>query len=139
MNVPLPFPTLVDMWQVREILAVMKQLKQLQMKPFFLGYFFLRFICNCLSYFITTRIPFTCILYPQCTHRIFIIYTPCLVDMLQVCSELINENKSKYPNARPATSDVACTSGKVRHCSCALAIKNLPGSSPPVLHDIPHK
>ena len=29
------------------------------------------FICNCLSYFITVRITFTCM---QCTHMIFIIY-----------------------------------------------------------------
>ena len=32
---------------------------------------FLGFICNCLSYFITVRITFTCM---QCTHMIFIIY-----------------------------------------------------------------
>ena len=37
--------------------------------------FFLGFICNCLSYFITARITFTCTLYPQCTHMIFIICT----------------------------------------------------------------
>ena len=36
--------------------------------------FFLNFICNCLSYFITVRI--SCVLYPECTHMIFIIYTP---------------------------------------------------------------
>ena len=30
---------------------------------------------RCLSYFITARITSTCILYPQCTHVIFIIYT----------------------------------------------------------------
>ena len=35
------------------------------------------FICNCLSYFITARVTFTCILYPQSTHMIFIIYTSC--------------------------------------------------------------
>ena len=39
--------------------------------------FFLGFICNCLSYFTTARITFTCILYPQCTHMIFTIYTSC--------------------------------------------------------------
>ena len=32
---------------------------------------------NGLSYFITARITFTSILYPQCTHMIFIIYTSC--------------------------------------------------------------
>ena len=37
--------------------------------------FFLGFICNCLSYFITARITFTSILYPQCSHMLFIIYT----------------------------------------------------------------
>ena len=36
---------------------------------------FLGFICNCLSYFITVRITFTCILYPQCTHMSFITYS----------------------------------------------------------------
>ena len=41
--------------------------------------FFLGFICNCLSYSITARITFTCILYPQCTRMIFIIYTSCLI------------------------------------------------------------
>ena len=39
--------------------------------------FFLGFICNCLSYFITARITFIIILYLQCTHMIFIIYTSC--------------------------------------------------------------
>ena len=33
---------------------------------------FLGFICNCLSYLITARITFTCILYPRFTHIIFI-------------------------------------------------------------------
>ena len=37
--------------------------------------FFLSFICNCLSYFTTAKISFTCILYPQFTHVISIIYT----------------------------------------------------------------
>ena len=32
------------------------------------------FLCNCLSYFLNARITFTCILYPQCTHMIFIIF-----------------------------------------------------------------
>ena len=36
---------------------------------------FLGFICNCLSCFITARMTFTCILYPQFTHMIFITYT----------------------------------------------------------------
>ena len=35
--------------------------------------FFLGFVCNCFSYFITARITFTCILYPQYNHMI--IYT----------------------------------------------------------------
>ena len=39
--------------------------------------FFLGFICNCLSYFITARITFTRILYSYCTHMIFVIYTSC--------------------------------------------------------------
>ena len=39
--------------------------------------FFLGFICNCLSYFITARITFIIILYLQCTHMIFIIYASC--------------------------------------------------------------
>ena len=37
--------------------------------------FFSRFLCNCLSCFITARITFTCILSPQCTYMIFMIYT----------------------------------------------------------------
>ena len=37
--------------------------------------FFLGFICNCLSYFITARITFTCILYPQFIYVIHIICT----------------------------------------------------------------
>ena len=47
------------------------------MGPTSLRFFFLGFICNCLSYFITAGITFTCILYPQCTHMIFIIHTSC--------------------------------------------------------------
>ena len=35
--------------------------------------FFLSFICNCLSYFTTTKITFTSILCPHFTHMIFII------------------------------------------------------------------
>ena len=34
--------------------------------------FFLDFICNCLSYFITARFTFTCVLYLQCTYMSFI-------------------------------------------------------------------
>ena len=37
--------------------------------------FFLRFLCNCLTCFITARITFTGILYPQCVHMLKIIYT----------------------------------------------------------------
>ena len=36
--------------------------------------FFLGFICNCLSYFITARITFSCILYPQFTHDLYSIH-----------------------------------------------------------------
>ena len=36
---------------------------------------FLSFIYNCLTDFKTANITFTCILCPQCTHMIFIIYT----------------------------------------------------------------
>ena len=37
--------------------------------------FILGFLCNCFSCFITASIAFTCILYPQCIHMIYIIYT----------------------------------------------------------------
>ena len=36
--------------------------------------FLLGFICNRLSYFINTRVTFTCILYPQCTHNLYHIH-----------------------------------------------------------------
>ena len=45
--------------------------------PFGASEFFLGFICNCLSYFMTARDTFTFILYPQCSHMIFIICTSC--------------------------------------------------------------
>ena len=32
---------------------------------------FLGFICNCLSYFTTAKITFTCILYLQCTYSVY--------------------------------------------------------------------
>ena len=41
--------------------------------PVGVSQFFLGFICICLSYFITAKITFTSILYPQFTHMIFII------------------------------------------------------------------
>ena len=47
--------------------------------------FVLGFMCNRLSYFITVRITFTCILYPQCTHMTFIIYISwCKVYMIKI-------------------------------------------------------
>ena len=53
---------------------------------------FLGFICDCLSYFMTARLTFTCILYPQCTYMIFIIYTynfpfQCLTSHVQYSME----------------------------------------------------
>ena len=45
--------------------------------PFGASEFFLGFICNSLSYFMTARDTFTFILYPQCSQMIFIIYTSC--------------------------------------------------------------
>ena len=45
----------------------------------------LGFIWNCLSYFTTARITFTCIIYPQCTHMIYIIYTSIIILLLKDC------------------------------------------------------
>ena len=65
--------------------------------------FLLAFICNCLSYFITARITYTCILYPQCKHMIFILYTSLLH-----C--IIISSLSHYSNVLFAgeDEDVAC-------------------------------
>ena len=64
--------------------------KVMGLNPVGASEFFLGFLCNCLSYFTTAkitfssrslsyfrtlRITFICILYPQCTHIIFIILT----------------------------------------------------------------
>ena len=53
------------------------QMKKIQKATIFFFFWGRSFICNCLSYFITARITFTYILYPQCTHMIFIVYTSC--------------------------------------------------------------
>ena len=60
---------------LQSILAVMKQLKQLQRKPRKKYYFFSIFFSNCFSCFITTRITFTCTLCPQFIYMICIIFT----------------------------------------------------------------
>ena len=45
------------------------------------------FICDCLSYFITARITFTCILYSQCIYMIFINDTHHVVRYISACTK----------------------------------------------------
>ena len=61
--------------EVKVILTVMKQLKQLKTPGNIPGWslrFFSELICNCFSCFITARITFISTLYPQCTYKRFI-------------------------------------------------------------------
>ena len=61
---------------------------------------FLCFICNSLSYFITARITFSCILYPQCTH-VILSYTHLVIfeTLTQMIVRLNNMRRnSRFPS-----------------------------------------
>ena len=67
----------LSLLQKQSIITTHKKSGLYMIKIIWVSEIFLGFICNCLSYFITAKITFTCTLHPQWTNMIFIIYTSC--------------------------------------------------------------
>ena len=102
----------LSLLQKQSIITTHKKSGLYMIKIIWVSEIFLGFICNCLSYFITAKITFTCILHPQCTNMIFIIYTS--------RHSLHVMDISLSPNFRGAvTRQCVCTKSRAERVSLA--------------------